>query len=206
MDLSTDLTDLDLDLGDPGSWPAAVRAVCFALVGFTVLGLGHLLALADKRSELARAESREQELRDEFDSKRDRAASLDVHRVEHDQAVAALAAAMRRLPRDTEIPGLIDDISYAAIANHLVISRMDLGDERRADLYLELPIAIAVGGDYSDLAAFVGDIAGLTRRVTLHDFDLVPRTGPGDLVLSIEARTYRYGGETRSDQLSGMSR
>lgn len=198
MDLSMDLTDLDL--GDPGSWPVAVRALCFALVGIAVLGLGYLLVLADKRSELARAESREQELRNEFNSKRNRAASLDLHRVEHDHAVAALAGVMQRLPRDTEIPGLIDDISYAAITNRLVIEGMDLGDERRADLYLELPIDIAVGGDYSNLAAFVGAIAGLTRRVTLHDFELVPRTGPGDLVLSIEARTYRYGGETEPDQ------
>ena len=138
MDLSMDLADLDL--GDPGSWPVAVRALCFALVGIAVFGLGYLLVLADKRSELARAESREQELRNEFDSKRNSAASLDVHRAEHDHAVAALADAMQRLPRDTEIPGLIDDISYAAITNRLVIDRMDLGDERRADLYLELPI------------------------------------------------------------------
>ena len=203
MDLSMDLTDLDL--GDPGSWPVAVRASCFALVGIAVLGLGYLLVLADKRDELARSESREQALRNEFDSKRDRAASLDVHRVEYEQAVAALTAVMRRLPRDTEIPGLIDDISDAAIANHLVIEGLDLGDERRADLYLELPIAIAVGGDYANLAAFAGAIADLTRRVTLHDFDLVPRTGPGDLVLSIEARTYRYSGETESDS-SGMQR
>lgn len=199
-----DLTDLDL--GDPGSWPVAVTALCFALVVIAVLGLGHLLVLADKRSELARAESREQVLRNEFDSKRNRAASLDVHRVEYDHAVAALAGVMQRLPRDTEIPGLIDDISYAAITNRLVIDRMDLGDERRADLYLELPIAITVGGDYADLAAFAGAIAGLTRRVTLHDFALVPRTGPGDLVLSIEARTYRNSGETESDPSSGLPR
>ena len=204
MDLSMDLTDLDL--GDPGSWPVAVRALCLILVGIAVLGLGYLLVLADQRSELARAESREQELRNEFDSKRSRAASVDVHRVEHDRAVAALAAMTRRLPRDTEIPGLIDDISHAAIANHLVIDRMDLGEERRADLYLELPIGIAVGGDYPDLAAFVGTITRLTRRVTLHDFDLVPQTGPGNLVLSIEARTYRYSEEIESDQTSGMSR
>ena len=74
------------------------------------------------------------------------------------------------------------------------------------DLYLELPIGIAVGGDYPDLAAFVGAVTRLTRRVTLHDFDLVPRTGPGNLVLSIEARTYRYSEEIESDQPSGTSR
>ena len=202
MDLSLDLTDLDV--GDPGSWPGTVKALCFAAIGIAVVGLGYLLMIADKRAELARVEWREHELRDEFDGKRSRASSLDAHRLQHDEAQAAFAVMTQRLPRDTEVPGLIDDMTHAAIANNLVIDRIDLGEERRVAGYLELPIAIAVAGDYPDLAAFVGGIAGLPRRVTLHDFDLAPRTGPGNLLLSIEARTYRHGREPESEQPLGL--
>lgn len=199
MDLSVDLSDLDLD--DPGSWPGTVRGLSFAAAGLVVLGLGYLLLLADKRGELAQVEWREQELRNEFDSKRNQAASLGAQRDRHDRALAAFAAMTRRLPEDAEVPGLIDDLTHAAVANNLGIDRIDLGEERRVDLYLELPIAITVGGDYPDLAAFVGAIAGLRRQVTLHDFELAPRTSPANLVLSIEARTYRYVGDPDSDPL-----
>ena len=37
------------------------------------------------------------------------------------------------------------------------------------DYYAELPIAIKVSGRYHDIGAFAGDIANLSRIVTLHN-------------------------------------
>ena len=192
MDLSTDLAGLDF--GNLGAWPPAVKALCHAVVAAVVLGAGYVVFLADERGELAAAEQQEWSLKDEFDAKRTVAAGLAAHRAMHDQTAEAFAALLRGLPADTEVPGLIEDISRAAIANDLAIDRIDLADERPLHFLLELPIAIGVNGDYRDLAAFVGAVGTLPRLVTLHDFDIAPQTGPGNLKVSVEARTYRYAG------------
>ena len=182
----------DLDIADVGSWPGAVKALCFGLLAMAVLALGYLVAIADKRAALADAEHREIEVRRELAALAATASGLAAHRTRLAEAEAALDESLARLPIDTEVPGLVEDITRAALDHDLVIDRIELGAERQAGFYRELPIAISVAGDYHDIGGFAGDIAGLSRLVTLHDFDLTARSGPRDLDLTIEARTYRY--------------
>lgn len=190
MDLSMDLADLEI--AEIGAWPAVAKAACFGILATTVLALGYVVAVADKRAALAGAEQREVDLRREFDELAKTAAGLDTRRAGLAEARAALDEMLARLPVDAEVPGLVEDISRAALDHDLVIDRIELGPERLAGFHRELPIAIGVVGDYHDIGGFAGDIAGLSRLVTLHDFDLTPRSGPRDLELAIEARTYRY--------------
>ena len=162
--------------------------------------LATLVLIVDKRAELVRAEHREDDLHREFAASRATAAGLANLRARDAEASAALAEMIERLPLETEVPGLVEDITRAAVDNDLAIDRIDLADERQAGFYRELPMAIGVVGDYHDLGAFADVIAGLPRLVTMHDFDLAPRSGPRNLSLTIEARTYRYApADARSD-------
>ena len=187
--LSMDLADLDF--AEIGAWPGAVKALCFGILAMTILALGYLVAIADKRAGLAGAEQREVDLRRDFHQLARTASGLGTRRAGLGEATAALDEMLARLPVDTEVPGLVEDISRAALDHDLVIDRIELGPEREAGFHRELPIAIGVSGDYHDIGGFAADIAALSRLVTLHDFDLAPRTGPRDLGLTIEARTYR---------------
>lgn len=193
MYLSLDIQDLDFS--EVGTWPSAVKALCFVLAAALALAGGYLLHLSGQRDELAAAERRESSLKAEYQRKRRLADELPAVRARRDATAAAFAAMLRRLPADTEVPGLIEDITRAAVANDLSIHRIDLADEQPAQIYLVLPIAIVVRGDYHQLGAFVGAVAALPRIVTLHDFEIAPDP-PTDadaaLVLSIAAKTYRY--------------
>jgi len=62
------------------------------------------------------------------------------------------------------------------------------------DYYAELPIAIKVAGRYHDIGAFAGDIANLSRIVTLHNLNIsaAQRDASGALTMEATARTYRY--------------
>lgn len=193
VNLSMDLADLDF--AEIGSWPGVVKALCFGILAMTVFALGYLVVIADKRAGLASAEQREVDLRHRFHELADATAGSSARRAGLAEAAAALDEMLARLPVDTEVPGLVEDISRAALAHDLVIDRIELGTERLAGFHRELPIAIGVAGDYHDIGGFAGDIAALARLVTLHDFDLTPRSGPRDLELTIEAKTYRYAEE-----------
>ena len=185
----------DLDLADVAAWPRSLKAVCFAGLAIVVLAAGYLLFLADSRYELAAAEREQERLQTQAQSKTQLVEQRPRAEEQRRQAVAALTALLRRLPADTEVPGLIEDISKAAVANGLTIDSLTLGEEKPADLYLELPIALAVSGQYHQFGEFAADIAALSRLVTLHDFDIKAHSDRESLTMTITAKTYRYTGD-----------
>ena len=100
---------------------------------------------------------------------------------------------LRQLPSDTEVPGLLEDITRTALDNELTIESIDLAPEKRTEFYVELPIAIVASGSYHDLGAFISGMAGLPRIVTLHDFVIRAGADPSQpLSMNITAKTYRY--------------
>jgi type IV pilus assembly protein PilO len=112
----------------------------------------------------------------------------------------SFGALVSQLPSDTEVPGLLEDISAKGELNGLAIESIDLLDEVREEFYVELPISIEAEGSYHDLGAFISGMAGLPRIVTLHDFD-IEMTGDDSSNLSMEitAKTYRYRDEGEDD-------
>ncbi len=101
-------------------------------------------------------------------------------------------ALVKQLPSDTEVPGLLEDITRTAIDNDLTIESIDLAQERITEFYAELPIDIIVEGDYHKIGSFVSGVANLSRIVTLHDFNITPSGSVQNLTMNIRAKTYRY--------------
>jgi len=184
-----DLAELSME--NLGSWPVAVKVLCWALVLVLVLVLGHQLTIADRRDTLAREESREQQLRDEFAQKVMKAANLDALREQMADMQETFGALVSQLPSDTEVPGLLEDMTNLGVDSGLEIESITLQPERSQEFYIELPIKIIVTGGYHELGTFVSGIAGLPRIVTLHDFH-IRRSSSGQLTMAIDARTYRY--------------
>lgn len=182
----------DLDLSNIGSWPMLVKAIILAVVLAGGLGGGYFFYLTDKQTALENKERDEASLRSEYESKRFQAANLDAYRTQRDEMEATFGALLRQLPSDTEVPGLIEDITRTALDNALEIESIDLQAERKSEFYIELPIKIVVEGDYHKIGSFVSGVANLSRIVTLHDFEIKPLTGPTILRMSITAKTYRY--------------
>lgn len=107
---------------------------------------------------------------------------------------------MRQLPSDTEVPGLLEDITRTGLGSGLEFEEIKLEPEVIQQFYIELPIQIAVVGGYHDLATFVSGVASLPRIVTLHDFEIKSVEGEGvvgssKLRMTILAKTYRYNDE-----------
>ena len=187
---SVDLNNLDLN--NIGSWPGVVKVLLMLIVFLLVLSVGYYWHITDKQKDLARAEAKELDLRREYEDKSAQAANLDALRQQRAEMQAAFGALLRQLPSDTEVPGLLEDITRTAVDNELKIESIDLRPENKTEFYIELPIDIVVEGTYHKIGSFVSGVANLSRIVTLHDFSIVPSKEGQVLRMSITAKTYRY--------------
>lgn len=186
----------DLDFENIGSWPHAVKVVIWVVAFLLILMLGYQLHVSDLLDSLNSVESKELKLRKEFEDKADKSANLLAYRAQMEEMEETFGALVRQLPSDTEVPGLLEDITNKGVATGLEFQSIELQSERVAEFYVELPIEIVVTGTYHDLGAFVSGIAGLPRIVTLHDFSIKrSEIEDGALDLKITAKTYRYKSE-----------
>lgn len=198
QDVVRDLRELDfseLSLDNIGSWPMPIKVAAWALTFIVVIALGYAYSISEMREQLAQVESKEADLRKEFEDKAFKAANLDALRAQMKEMEESFGALVSQLPSDTEVPGLLEDITNKGVESGLEIKSIKLQPEQAKEFYIELPINIEVSGTYHDFGTFVSGIAGLPRIVTLHDFKMSsdPKT-PGVLSMSISAKTYRYKG------------
>jgi type IV pilus assembly protein PilO len=184
----------DLDLNNLGSWPAAVKSIAGAMVLIIVLALGYNFYLKDLLDQLDQSRATEVTLKEQFATKAFKAANLDAYKAQMTEMQTSFGALLRQLPSDTEVPGLLEDITRTGLGSGLEFEEIKLLPEAAQQFYIELPIQITVVGAYHDLATFVSGVASLPRIVTLHDFEIKP-VEPGStqkLRMSILAKTYRY--------------
>ncbi|MEZ5570789.1 MAG: type 4a pilus biogenesis protein PilO [Halioglobus sp.] len=189
----------DLDLDNVGSWPIAIKVIVWALLLIVVLVAGYYYHIADLQLQLADAEAKELTLKKDFEKKAFQAANLDAYRQQMVEMEESFGALVSQLPSDTEVPGLLEDITNKGLLNGLTIESIDLQQEKAKEFYVELPIAISASGSYHDLGAFISGMAGLPRIVTLHDFEISTKKKNGNsLDMKIIAKTYRYKDEDAS--------
>ncbi|MDI2593332.1 type 4a pilus biogenesis protein PilO [Pseudomonas sp. N3-W] len=184
----------DLDTNNIGSWPPAIKAVACALLMVIVLALGYTFYISDLEDQLDLKRTEESTLKEEFADKAHMAANLELYTQQMKEMENSFGVLLRQLPSDTEVPGLLEDITRTGLGSGLEFEEIKLLPEVTQQFYIELPIQITVTGAYHDLATFVSGVAGLPRIVTLHDFDLAPASPDGGtrLRMSILAKTYRY--------------
>jgi type IV pilus assembly protein PilO len=193
-----DLNDLDFE--NVGAWPAAARAIVAVIVFAALVIAGYYYHVADLADRLATSESKELELRREFERKAFEALNVGAYKLQLQEMRDSFGALVSQLPSDTEVPGLLEDISAKGELNGLAIESIDLLDEVQEEFYVELPISIEAEGSYHDLGAFISGMAGLPRIVTLHDFDIeMSGDDSSNLSMEITAKTYRYRDEDEDD-------
>jgi type IV pilus assembly protein PilO len=206
-DILSNIQDFDFDqLNDfenVGSWPLAVKIIMWVIAFAGVVAMGYFLHITNLQKDLEKVVAREGELRTDYRDKAFQSAHLENYRQQQLEMEESFGALLRQLPSDTEIPGLIEDITLVGLKNGLTFESIKLQEEAAKEFYVEKPIQIVVSGSYHSLGSFVSDVADLSRIVTLHDFNIAPTGGddktttPGGLLkMAITAKTYRYKDDT----------
>lgn len=194
----------ELDFNNLGSWPAPIRAIACVFLVIAVLALGYYFHLKDLQGVLDQRVAEEITLKQQFASKASLAANLEAYKEQMKEMEISFGALLRQLPSDTEVPGLLEDITRTGLGSGLEFQEIKLLPEVARQFYIELPIQISVVGSYHDFATFVSGAASLPRIVTLHDFQISQndRNGRLDsgakLKMNILAKTYRYNDQEGS--------
>jgi type IV pilus assembly protein PilO len=180
-----------LNIREAGNWPLLPKAVVLAAIFIVILVAGYLLDWRDQLDTLEASRAVEGTLKTQYTEKKGRAINFDLYVQQLNEVEQSFGALVKQLPNRAEIDALLTDVNQAGLGRGL---QFDLfkpaAQEKMADFYAELPIAIKISGNYHDMGAFASDIAQLPRIVTLND--VVISNEKGQLSMEAVAKTFRY--------------
>ncbi|VXA56607.1 putative membrane protein (ComO) [Acinetobacter proteolyticus] len=189
-----------LDMNNYGSWPLSVKITCWIFVFLAVVALGYFVVIKSQLESIANEQAKEQSLLNEFKEKDSKLRNLQQYQAQLQEMEANFNQQLEQLPKETEIPSLVEDINLTGVNSGLKFKNIRLENEIKQEFFIEQPISIDATGDYHAFGAFVTGIAALPRIVTLHDFTVVAtvdtqkKTDIPVVNYSVKAKTYRYIG------------
>ena len=194
----------NLDFENVGSWPAPVKVATGVLLLVLVIVGGYFFTIKPANAQLQRLQSEQADLMKDYEDKSYKAKNLDEYKKQLKEMEKSFGSLLQQLPKDTEVPGLLEDITHTGLGSGLEFKEISLGKEAEKEFYAELPINIRVRGDYHGFGSFVSGVAALPRIVTLHDFEIKPaddKARPGGLLeMTVTAKTYRYASSGSGNQ------
>lgn len=181
----------ELEFDSIGTWPKAAKVVLALVLAVLINILGYYVVISDSLAKLAQLEKKETELKAEFERKYKMAANLPKYREQLNLMQQQFSDLLTMLPTATEMPGLLDSMTYLATDASLSIQSLNWKPEIKREFYVEMPIEMKLSGSYHDFGAFASGVAGLPRVVSLHDFTL-NRGKDSPLTMTVTAKTYRF--------------
>ncbi len=183
----------NVNFNNIGTSPLWVKVLLIGLVCIAILFAGYWLHHKNQLEGLKRVQAQEIELRSTFENKAEKAANLELYKVQLEEMRRTFGTLLRQLPSKTEIPALIVDISQTGLASGLEIELFKPNPESRREFYAEKPISLRVKGAYHQFGTFASEIAALPRIVTLHNISLSPiDENSNEMTMTATAKTYRY--------------
>lgn len=194
MNSGMDFSEIrDVNLTNIGTSPLWVKLLMIGFVCIGILFAGYYLHHKNQLEDLKRVQAKEQELRQTFEVKANKAANLELYKVQLEEMRRTFGTLLRQLPSKTEIPALIVDISQTGLASGLEIELFKPQPEIIQEFYAEKPIDLRVKGNYHEFGIFASEIAALPRIVTLHDINLSPgNLDNKEMTMTAKVKTYRY--------------
>ena len=189
----------ELTLDNVGQWPNPVKVGVVGILSLLLIGVGYWLIVKANLEQYDVLKAQEVILKSDFELKQHQASNLIAYRNQMIMMKERFGNMLKQLPTQNEMPGLLEDISKTGIASGLTFELFAPLPEVQHDFYIELPIKIAVVGNYHQFAVFLSRVALMNRIVTLHDFVIAgefpekQKNNSGDLLnMKMTAKIYRY--------------
>jgi type IV pilus assembly protein PilO len=197
IDISGMLTNQNVTLAQIETWPRWIFLLAICCVVTVVIAATYYIAIQGNLGELRAQQLHESQKVIEYGLKRSKITMKDEHINQMAELDQMFEAFIEKMPVDSEVPEIIEDITRVATQSGLVTSVISIQNEEDVELYTELPIKISVSGQYHNLGNFVAGLTQLERLVSLHDFSLEKVEG-NEISLKLDAKTYRFNPRVKS--------
>jgi len=119
------------------------------------------------------------------------AENLPKKRAEFAKLEKQLKIALNMLPKKSQIPDLLESVTWAGKDSGLEFSVFKPGGERPQQLYAEVPVDISVKGTYRQLLTFLKRVGEMPRIVAIKNLTMSQSAGKNLLVRG-NVITYRF--------------
>ena len=139
--------------------------------------------------------SQQRQLDSQLQEKSEIAQNLNERRREMDLLQQKLDEALSELPESADIDELLAQLNEIGRKSGLEISAVEPTAEEAAQIYVKIPIKMALTGNYHEIAMFLQSLANLRRIVNVNNLQLgSPKLNSEKVVLnsSFVATTFRF--------------
>lgn len=175
--------------------PRPQRLVAYALLGVLILVGWWFVLLSPTLDQIDVLEKSRVDLTKQLREVEDRAKNLASLEAELETLKADLKQALKELPQDREIPGLLKGISTLGRNVGLEVKKFQPLPERVREYVAEVPVSLEVEGAYHEVAMFFDRLAKMNRIVYVQDINMTkPTDRGGKVVLTVtgQAVTFRF--------------
>ena len=141
-----DLQSLDLDFENMGSWPPLVKLVVAILTMILVAGAGYWFLIKSTQQRYQSVTEEETKLRQQYRIYYNQAANLEVYNTQMTTLEGMFADLREQLPKETEIPGLLEDISAAGQGQGCSSMRLSCRKKRTMIFIKPYPFGLRLRG------------------------------------------------------------
>lgn len=178
-----------------GRLPRSQRIALYA-VGYVVLAvLLFFTLIGPTMDSISRATANRRDLTQRRDEVRARAENRAQFEADLEQLTADLKQALKELPNEREIPGLLSEIDALARKSGLEVRKFQPLPEAMHEYYADVPVQIIMEGGFHEVAIFFDRVGKMSRIVSVEDIALKdPVEGVSEVNLTVEGKvvTYRF--------------
>ena len=191
------LDDLNLDPLRPllplPLWQKVAGLVAISLL---IVGLYVYLGLMPLLDDISAQESQVEQQKMLLVKNRRLASDLPRKREEFAKLEIQLKAALSMLPKESQIPDLLESVSRAGVDSGLEVSNFTPKGERAQQLYAEVPVDVELKGSFRQFMTFLKRVGEMPRIVAVKNLEMNKVGDTGAMVVRGNVLTYRFVEQT----------
>ena len=100
------------------------------------------------------------------------ASNIPKKKEEYKKLQMQLKIALNMLPKKSQIPDLLEGVTWAGKDSGLTFSKFKPGNESVRSIYAEVPVSLSVSGTFKQLLTFLKRVGEMSRIVDIKNLDL----------------------------------